>query len=110
MHVRTAATALCAAATNELFQRVHAESLEEALVSTVGMGGETDTTAAFAGALLGAVMGREAVPAQWQRAVLSCRPIAGLSGVRRPRPATYWPVDAPVLAERLASGAPGRHQ
>lgn len=91
---------------NALFQLLHAESLEEALVSTVGMGGDTDTTAAIAGALLGAVMGREAVPARWQRAVLSCRPMAGLSGVRRPRPATYWPVDALLLAERLVGAGP----
>lgn len=91
---------------NAFFQLLHAESLEEALVSTVGMGGDTDTTAAIAGALLGAVMGREAVPARWQRAVLSCRPMAGSSGVRRPRPATYWPVDALVLAERLVSAGP----
>lgn len=88
---------------NAFFQLLHAETLEEALVATVGMGGDTDTTAAIAGALLGAVMGREAVPARWQRAVLSCRPMDGVSGVRRPRPATHRPVDALVLAEQLVS-------
>ena len=40
-------------------------------------GGDTDTNAAICGALLGAVHGRAAVPAQWQRMVLSCRPMPG---------------------------------
>jgi hypothetical protein len=33
--------------------------------------------------------------------VLTCRPIHGLQGVKKPRPANYWPVDALTLAERL---------
>jgi ADP-ribosylglycohydrolase len=57
------------------------------------------------GALLGAVHGREAIPGQLQRMVLSSRPLYGQPGVQRPRPAVYWPTDALVLAERLlASG------
>ena len=38
---------------------------EEALVQTVGRGGDTDTNAAIAGALLGALHGRGAIPSRW---------------------------------------------
>jgi len=64
-------------------------------------GGDTDTNAAIAGALAGAVYGMEEVPAQWRDMVLSCRPVDKLSGVYQPRPASFWPVDALELAERL---------
>ncbi|MEI8254054.1 MAG: inositol monophosphatase family protein [Deltaproteobacteria bacterium] len=85
---------------------LHGESLEHALVRVVGSGGDTDTNGAIAGALLGAVLGRDAIPSRWLRRVLSCRPLAEASGVKRPRPWNYWPVDALELAERLLlSGA-----
>jgi ADP-ribosylglycohydrolase len=61
-------------------------------------GGDTDTTAAIAGALLGAVHGRQAIPSRWLHALLSCRT---LSGTRHPRTEEYWPVDALELAEAL---------
>jgi ADP-ribosylglycohydrolase/fructose-1,6-bisphosphatase/inositol monophosphatase family enzyme len=86
---------------NAFYQLLHAASLEEGVVQTVMAGGDTDTNAAIAGALLGAVHGREALPTQWCRMVLSCRPLAGLPGVRQPRPRCFWPVDALALAERL---------
>jgi ADP-ribosylglycohydrolase len=73
---------------------------EEALVSTVGQGGDTDTNAAIAGALLGAAHGRDAVPQRWVFAVLSCRPLAE-SGALRPRPTEYWPDDILELSEAL---------
>jgi ADP-ribosylglycohydrolase/fructose-1,6-bisphosphatase/inositol monophosphatase family enzyme len=76
-----------------------APSLEEGVVATVRRGGDTDTNAAVAGALLGAVHGRGAVPAQWREMVLSCRPHP--LRARRPRPMPYWPVDVLELAERL---------
>ncbi len=87
---------------NAFHRLLAAPSLEEGVVATVGAGGDTDTNAAIAGALLGAVHGREAIPAQWRDRVLTCRPIRGLAGVRHPRPRIDWPVDALVLAERLA--------
>jgi ADP-ribosylglycohydrolase len=68
-------------------------------VDTVRRGGDTDTNAAVAGALLGAVHGRDAVPPQWRSMVLSCRPHPPRA--RRPRAMAYWPVDALDLAERL---------
>ena len=86
---------------NAFYQLLHASSLEEGVINTVRRGGDTDTNAAIAGALLGAVHGRSEIPAQWKDRLLTCRPIKGLQGVSKPRPATYWPVDALALAEQL---------
>jgi ADP-ribosylglycohydrolase len=83
---------------NAFFRLLHHRSLEEALVDTVHEGGDTDTNAAIAGALLGAALGRDAVPLRWRQMVLSCRPIGG---VRQPRPREYWPIDLLEIAERL---------
>jgi len=73
---------------------------EEALVRTVGHGGDTDTNAAIAGALLGALHGRSAIPERWILPVLACRPLAE-AGALRPRPTEYWPDDVLELAEAL---------
>ncbi len=89
---------------NAVYQLLHAPSLEEGVVDTVMRGGDTDTNAAIAGALLGAVYGRAAIPAQWADAVLSCRPAEGQAGVHKPRPECFWPVDVLELAERLLRG------
>src|ERR1017187_8438881 len=86
---------------NALWQLLNAPSLEEGVVDTVMRGGDTDTNAAIAGALLGAAYGRHALPSQWVTKILSCRPKAGESRVRRPRPECFWPVDAPELARSL---------
>ncbi|HYN05392.1 MAG TPA: inositol monophosphatase family protein [Vicinamibacteria bacterium] len=84
---------------NAFYELLHAPSLEEGVVATVRRGGDTDTNAAIAGALLGAVHGREAVPAQWRSMLLSCRPLPPRA--HRPRPRAYWPVDVMEIAERL---------
>ena len=89
---------------NALWQLLHAPTLEAGVVDTVRQGGDTDTNAAIAGALLGAVHGREAVPAQWADRVLNCRPKAGDPRVQRPRPERFWPVDALELAAQLVGG------
>ena len=86
---------------NALWQLLHAENFEEAVVDTVHRGGDTDTNAAICGALLGAVHGREAVPERWVDRLLNCRPKEGELNIRQPRPECYWPVDALDLAERL---------
>jgi len=87
---------------NALFHLAQATPFAAALRATVAAGGDTDTNGAIAGALLGAVYGRDAVPAQWRLMVWSCRP---LPSTHQPRPRWLWPVDAPLLAERLtASG------
>jgi ADP-ribosylglycohydrolase len=84
---------------NAFHELLRAPSLEMGVVATVRRGGDTDTNAAVAGALLGAVHGRDAVPPQWRSMVLSCRPHPPRA--RRPRAMAYWPVDALDLAERL---------
>ncbi len=89
---------------NALWQLLQATTLEAGVVDTVMQGGDTDTNAAIAGALLGAVHGREAVPAQWVDRVLNCRPKAGDPRVQRPRPERFWPVDALELAGQLVGG------
>lgn len=83
------------------FHRLWGEQdFTEALVETVMSGGDTDTNAAIAGALLGAALGREAVPQAWLLRVLSCRAVRG-QGVAHPRPSTFWADDALDLAEAL---------
>ena len=64
-------------------------------------GGDTDTNAAIAGALLGAVYGYSAIPLQWRDRLLTCRPLGGLPNVYQPRPKPFWPVDALEIAEVL---------
>jgi ADP-ribosylglycohydrolase len=91
---------------NAFYQLLHAGSLREGLIATVRFGGDTDTTAAIAGALLGAVYGRGEIPTQWANKIYCCRPMADLAGVKRPRPAVYWPVDALSLAENLLLASP----
>lgn len=86
---------------NAFWQLLHADSLEDGVVRTVMAGGDTDTNAAIAGALLGAAHGRSAIPLKWLDRVLTCRPISGIGNVRHPRPEALWPVDALWLAERL---------
>ena len=80
-------------------------TVEEALVATVGKGGDTDTNAAIAGALLGAADGLDAIPRRWVLPVQACRPHEAL-GALRPRPMTYWPDDLATIAEALLAARP----
>jgi ADP-ribosylglycohydrolase len=84
---------------NAFYELLHAPDVEAGVVATVRRGGDTDTNAAIAGALLGAAHGRDAVPTPWRSLVLSCRPLA--PHAEQPRPAAYWPVDVLEIAERL---------
>ncbi len=86
---------------NAFYRLLHAKGPEDAIVDTIMLGGDTDTTAAICGALLGAAHGIDAIPSRWTGPVLSCRPEAGAPQVKRPRPPEYWPLDALELAERL---------
>jgi ADP-ribosylglycohydrolase len=81
------------------FELLHAADVEAAVASTVRRGGDIVLNATVAGALLGAVHGRNAVPAQWRSMILSCRPHP--LRARRPRRRIYWPTDVLELAERL---------
>jgi ADP-ribosylglycohydrolase len=86
---------------------LHHDRVEDALAATVLRGGDTDTNAAIAGALLGAVHGRAALPDEWRALVLACRAHALRSSL--PRPAAYWPTDVLELAEcLLLAGADDR--
>ncbi|MGV1834310.1 ADP-ribosylglycohydrolase family protein [Rhizobium rhizogenes] len=90
---------------NAIFQLLHSNSLEDGVVSTVSQGGDTDTNAAIAGALLGAVHGERAIPIQWREAILSCRPREGNPEIVHPRPELYWPVECIELAAQLLKKA-----
>ncbi len=79
--------------------------VEPALIGTVGCGGDTDTNAAIAGALLGAADGRSALPMRWVMPVLTCRPDPGLHP-HRPRPDEYWADDLVDLTEALLLSHP----
>ena len=89
---------------NALYELLHAPTLEEGAIATVGCGGDTDTNGAICGALLGAVYGREAVPRQWVEKIVKCRPT---NETAQPRPKEYWPVDALRLAEHLLQAGAG---
>jgi ADP-ribosylglycohydrolase len=91
---------------NALWQLLHAPDLEHGVIDTVRRGGDTDTNGAIAGALLGAVHGRKAIPPRWEQKILSCRPDFGVEGVANPRPECFWPTDALELAQALVQ--PGR--
>jgi len=82
------------------FFHLQESSFEEALVATVAAGGDTDTNAAICGALLGAALGRSAIPSRWILPVLACRSTVD-AGAPRPRPSAYWPDDILELAEAL---------
>lgn len=86
---------------NAFYQALNADSFAEGVAATAMAGGDTDTNAAIAGALLGAIHGARAVPEQWRQALLTCRPHAADPGAHHPRPVDFWPVDALVLAEQL---------
>jgi hypothetical protein len=87
---------------NAFHQLLHAGSFEDGVVRTVSQGGDADTNGAIAGALLGAVYGRAAVPARWRRVVLTCRASHG----QHPRPPSLWADDLLDLAERLVASGP----
>jgi ADP-ribosylglycohydrolase len=63
-------------------------------------GGDTDTNAAIAGALVGAVYGRDSIPVSWRQSVLSCKPHSVI-GAAHPRPLCLWPSDLGILTEQL---------
>jgi ADP-ribosylglycohydrolase/fructose-1,6-bisphosphatase/inositol monophosphatase family enzyme len=85
---------------NAFFHLTAGSAVEPALIETVGRGGDTDTNAAIAGALLGAAEGRASLPARWVMPVLTCRPDPGLHPAR-PRPPVYWADDLLDLTEAL---------
>ncbi|MDR3532860.1 MAG: inositol monophosphatase family protein [Rhodopila sp.] len=85
---------------NAFYHLAAGAPVERALIETVSRGGDTDTNAAIAGALLGAADGRASLPIRWVMPVLTCRPDPGLHPAR-PRPDEYWPDDLLDLTEAL---------
>lgn len=88
---------------NAFYQLLNASSFEEGIIDTVSRGGDTDTNAAIAGALLGTRDGVGAIPLAWRQRVLSCRPIAGTG---QPRPELYWTDRLMELTEALTLKPP----
>ena len=86
------------------FFHLRSSGFEESLIATVAAGGDTDTNAAICGALLGAALGKQAIPPRWILPVLACRATVD-AGAPRPRPAIYWPDDVLELAEALLHAA-----
>ncbi len=74
----------------------------DALVDAIGMGGDTDTNGAIAGALLGAVHGAEAWPERWVAGVLECEPEEGRPGVANPLGREFWAAELLAQADELA--------
>ena len=56
------------------FHLKRSTDFEAALIQTVCLGGDTDTNAAIAGALLGATLGEAAIPQRWRQTVRDCLP------------------------------------
>jgi ADP-ribosyl-[dinitrogen reductase] hydrolase len=71
---------------------VHFGDFQATLAEVIALGGDTDSVAAIAGALAGAVTGPDGIPAAWRTRLLD------------------WPRGEPVylqVADRLAGGTPG---
>jgi ADP-ribosyl-[dinitrogen reductase] hydrolase len=88
---------------NAFWQLRAGHDVRAGILDTIRRGGDTDTTACIAGGLLGAVYGRDAIPAAWRDAVLDCYPTRESP---RPRPRTFWPIDADEVVRRLLENAP----
>jgi ADP-ribosylglycohydrolase len=58
---------------------MHRPSLEEALIFLVEAGGDTDTNAAVAGALLGARDGETGIPPRWLEQLVNARGVSALA-------------------------------
>jgi ADP-ribosyl-[dinitrogen reductase] hydrolase len=86
---------------NALYRLLHSPTLEDGIIDTVMCGGDSDTNAAIAGALLGSVHGRASVPGRWVDCLLRCRPAEANPAAKHPRPEVFWPVDALELATSL---------
>ena len=89
---------------NAFYQLLHCDGVEDAIVASVMLGGDTDTNAAIAGSLAGAVFGEACIPAAWRAAIDVCHPDAASP---RPRPQRYWPESYQCVVQKLLHA--GRH-
>ncbi|MBE7373944.1 inositol monophosphatase family protein [Pseudomonas lopnurensis] len=83
---------------NAFYHLLAGNTVGHALNETIRQGGDTDTNACIAGALLGAVDGIARLDWAQLGPLLSCR---AHPQSLRPRPMVCWPDDAGVLAQRL---------
>lgn len=74
------------------FHLQRSTDFEAAIVQTIFTGGDTDTNAGIAGALLGSVLGEHAIPKRWRETVRGCLP---------QRPVEYRSTGLDELAETL---------
>lgn len=82
---------------NAFYQLLHTETFEEAVVSTVMVGGDTDTNGAIAGAMAGAVYGKANIPQEWAKTLEICDFKKG----HVVRPSRYLPMAAVDQLNRL---------
>lgn len=95
---------------NAIYQLEYATSAKEGIRETVLKGGDTDTNAAIAGALLGAYYGASTFPDQWVASILNCEPSAAEPRTKHPRPQEYWPNKAFDLADQLLNISSDRYK
>jgi ADP-ribosyl-[dinitrogen reductase] hydrolase len=57
----------------------HADDFEESLVAVIQAGGDTDTNAAVAGAVLGALLGASAIPTRWTESIHRAEHVTALA-------------------------------
>ncbi|GAB3079361.1 ADP-ribosylglycohydrolase family protein [Corynebacterium aquatimens] len=77
------------------YYAANGSNFEDDLVAIIGMGGDTDTNAAIAGAYLGAVYGEDGIPQRWRDVIDSYRT------EHADRPAEYSPEGALSLVDDL---------
>jgi ADP-ribosyl-[dinitrogen reductase] hydrolase len=82
---------------NAAYRLLNSESVKDAIIETVKMGGDTDTNACIAGALVGACRGTKSVPADWIKTVQNCDTNRG----RHPRAYQRQVRDIKELAKKL---------
>lgn len=81
---------------NAFFRLLRAPTFEEGIVATIAMGGDTDTNAAIAGALLGARFGAGEIPGKWKAPMMISE---------SPRPMDFRPWDLDKLTIDLLLSA-----
>jgi len=83
---------------NAFAQALRADSAHQGITASVMLGGDADTNAAVAGALLGAIFGVRSLRDNWVQAIITARPIGD---AYNERPMSAWAVDAMSLVERV---------
>jgi ADP-ribosylglycohydrolase len=83
---------------NAFYHLMRGADIEEGIIETALRGGDTDTNACIAGALLGAAGNNSSFITQGAVKLASCRPDETTA---RARPIIYWPDDANLVSKLL---------